>query len=68
VEKSLADYDEGMQALLKKPRMTIKPIIFFFLRMNFSSHNPTFGMRITGQLITLDKVIIVRSIADNVEA
>jgi uncharacterized protein (TIRG00374 family) len=68
VNKALGDYNEGMKILLQKPRMLIKPIIFSFLGWCFEVITLLLVFASLSQIIPLDKVIIVRSIAGNVEA
>jgi uncharacterized protein (TIRG00374 family) len=68
VEKALGDYHEGMKILLRNPRMLFKPMILSFFAWGFEVIMLLFVFASLGQLIPLDKVIIVRSIAGNVEA
>jgi uncharacterized protein (TIRG00374 family) len=68
VEKALGDYHEGMEILLTKPGMLLKPMIFSFFAWAFEVITLLFVFVSIGQSIPLDKVIIVRSIAGNVEA
>ncbi len=68
VEKALEDYHEGMEILLKKPGMLFRPMVFSFLAWAFEVATLLFVFASLGQLVSLDKVVIVRSIAGNVEA
>jgi glycosyltransferase 2 family protein len=68
VEKALGDYHEGMDILLKKPGMLFKPMILSFFAWAFEVITLLFVFASLGQLVPLDKVIIVRSIAGNIEA
>ncbi len=68
VDKALGDYHEGMAILLKKPRVLVKPIIFSFLGWCFEIVTLLFVFASLAQLIPIDKVIIVHSIAGNVES
>jgi uncharacterized protein (TIRG00374 family) len=68
VEKALGDYHEGMQILLQKPTMLLKPMALSFFAWAFEIITLLFTFAALGQFVPLDKVIIVRSIAGNVEA
>jgi uncharacterized protein (TIRG00374 family) len=68
VEKALEDYHEGMEILLRKPGMLFKPMVLSFLAWAFEVTTLLFVFASLGQLVSLDKVVIVRSIAGNVEA
>ncbi|MBT0159464.1 flippase-like domain-containing protein [Candidatus Bathyarchaeota archaeon A05DMB-2] len=68
VEKALGDYHEGMKILLSNPRMFFKPMILSFFAWGFEVLMLLFVFASLGLLIPVDKVIIVRSIAGNVEA
>lgn len=68
VDKALGDYHEGMQILLKNPRMLAKPILFSFLGWCFEIITLLFVFAALSQLIPIDKVVIVKSIAGNVES
>jgi uncharacterized protein (TIRG00374 family) len=68
VEKALRDYHEGMEILLGSPGMLFKPVIFSFLAWAFEVVTLLFVFVSLGQLVPLDKVVIVRSIAGNIEA
>jgi len=68
VEKGLNDYHDGMKILLENPRMLLKPMFLSFLAWGFEIVTLLFVFASLGQLISLDKVVIVRSIAGNVEA
>ncbi len=68
VDKALGDYHEGMKILLKNPRMLAKPILFSFLGWCFEIVTLLFVFAALSQLIPIDKVVIVKSIAGNVES
>src|SRR4030066_2505087 len=68
-EKMLEDYHGGMQLLLEKPRMLFKPMILSFFAWGFEIIILLLVFASLGQgIIPIDKVVIVRSIAGNVEA
>src|SRR3972149_2256825 len=68
VEKMLDDYHQGMQLLLENPKMLFKPMILSFFAWGFEVVTLLLVFASLGQLIAPDKVIIVRSVAGNVEA
>ncbi len=68
VQKALDDYHEGMKELLQNTRVLIKPMILSFFAWGFEVLALLFVFASLGQLIPLDKVVIVRSVAGNVEA
>jgi uncharacterized protein (TIRG00374 family) len=68
MEKMVEDYHEGMQILLEKPRMLFKPMVLSFFAWGFEVVALLFVFVSLGQPVPIDKVIIVRSIAGNVEA
>jgi len=68
MEKTLDDYHQGMKLLLENPRMLFKPMILSFFAWGFEVVTLLFVFASLGQLVPPDKVIIVRSIAGNVEA
>jgi uncharacterized protein (TIRG00374 family) len=68
VEKALVDYHEGMKTLLQNPKEVFRPLIFSFLAWLCVVISLLFVFASLGQLIPIDKVIIVRSIVVNVEA
>src|SRR3990170_5573395 len=68
VEKTLDDYHQGMQLLLENPKMLFKPMILSFFAWGFEVITLLLVFASLGQLIAPDKVIIVRSVAGNVEA
>ena len=68
VDKALCDYHDGMAILLKNPRMLFKPMLLSFFAWGFEVVTLLLVFASLGQLIPLDKVVIVRSIAGNVEA
>ena len=68
VMKALGDYHDGMKMLLQNPRVLLRPIVLSFIAWGFEVLALLFVFASLGQLIPLDKVVIVRSIAGNVEA
>jgi uncharacterized protein (TIRG00374 family) len=68
VEKALGDYHEGMKILIRNPRMLFKPMVLSFLAWGFELITLLFVFAALGQLIQPEKIIIVRSIAGNVES
>ena len=68
IQKALEDYHEGMKTLLENPRMLLRPMILSFIAWGFEVIALLFVFASLGEFIPLDKVIIVRSIAGNVEA
>ena len=68
VEKAVDDYHGGMQLLLENPKMFFKPMILSFFAWGFEVIALLLVFASLNQPIPPDKVIIVRSIAGNVEA
>ena len=68
VNKALGDYHEGMGILVRNPKMLLKPMVLSFLAWGFEVITLLFVFASLGQLVPPDKIIIVRSIAGNVEA
>jgi uncharacterized protein (TIRG00374 family) len=68
MEKTLDDYHNGMKLLLENPKMLSRPMILSFFAWGFEVVTLLLVFASLGQLIPLDKVIIVRSIAGNVES
>jgi uncharacterized protein (TIRG00374 family) len=68
INKALGDYHEGMKILVNNPKMLFKPMVLSFFAWGFEIITLLFVFAALGQLIPPDKVIIVRSIAGNVEA
>jgi uncharacterized protein (TIRG00374 family) len=68
VENALGDYHDGMAILLKNPRVLFKPMLLSFFAWGFEVITLLLVFASLGQLVGLDKVVIVRSIAGNVEA
>ncbi|MCW4024901.1 MAG: flippase-like domain-containing protein [Candidatus Bathyarchaeota archaeon] len=66
--KALGDYHEGMVILLKNPKMLTKPMILSFFAWGFEILTLLLVFASLGQLIPVDKVIIVRAIGGNIEA
>jgi len=68
INKALGDYHEGMKILVRNPRMLFKPMVLSFFAWGFEVVTLLFVFAALGQLIAPDKVIIVRSIAGNIES
>lgn len=68
INKALGDYHEGMKMLVQNPRMLFKPMVLSLFAWGFEVITLLFVFAALGQLIPPDKVIIVRSIAGNVES
>jgi len=68
INKALGDYHEGMKILVRNPRMLFKPMVLSFFAWGFEVITLLFVFAALGQLIPPDKVIIVRSIAGNIES
>src|SRR3989304_10376114 len=68
MEKTVDNYHEGMQLLLENPRMFFKPMILSFFAWGFEVIALLLVFASLGQTVPLDKVIIVRAIAGNVES
>ena len=67
-EKTLDQYHAGMQLLLEHPRMFFKPMILSFFAWGFEVITLLLVFASLGQIVPPDKVIIVRSVAGNIEA
>ena len=68
MEKTLTDYHNGMKLLLEHPKMLFKPMILSFFAWGFEVLTLLLVFASLGQLVPPDKVIIVRSVAGNIEA
>lgn len=68
METTLEEYHSGMKVLLENPRMLIKPMILSFFAWGFEVLTLLLVFGSLSQSVPIDKVIIVRSIAGNVEA
>jgi len=68
MENTLEEYHSGMMILLENPRMLVKPMLLSFVAWGFELVTLLLVFASLGQPIPVDKVIIVRSIAGNVEA
>jgi len=68
MEKMVEDYHDGMKYLLQTPRMLIKPAVLSFCAWGFELLALLLVFVSLGQIIPVDKVIVVRSIAGNLEA
>ena len=68
MEKTVDDYHDGMKYLLQTPRMLTKPIALSFFAWGFEVLTLLLVFASLGQIVPVDKVIVVRSIAGNLEA
>jgi uncharacterized protein (TIRG00374 family) len=68
MEEAVDNYHLGMQLLLENPRMLFKPMILSFFAWAFEVVTLLLVFVSLGQTIPVDKVIIVRAIAGNVES
>ena len=68
VKKALEDYHEGMKILLQNRGMFFKPMVLSFFAWGFEVIALLFVFASLGAFVPLDKIVIVRSIAGNVEA
>ena len=68
IDKLLDQYHEGMKILVKTPKMLGQPIILSFFAYAFEIATLYLVFVSLGFFVPADKVIIVRSIAGNVEA
>lgn len=68
VDKIIQDYHDGMKGLLRNPRMFLKPLVLSFFAWCFEVLALVLVFASLNQSVSPDKVIIVRSIAGNLEA
>ncbi len=68
IDKLLDDYHEGMKILIKNPKMLGQPMLLSFLAWGFEILTLYLVFVSLGFIVPADKVIIVRSIAGNIEA
>ncbi len=68
VDKAVDDYHEGMKLLLQNPKMFLKPMILSFFAWGFEIITLLLVFASLNQPIPIDRVIIVRAIAGNLEA
>lgn len=68
IDKLLDDYHQGMKILIKNPKMLGQPMILSFFAYAFEIATLYLVFVSLGSFVPADKVIIVRSIAGNVEA
>lgn len=66
--KLLDDYHDGMKILIENPRMLVKPMVLSFFAWGFEILTLYLVFVALGFFVAADKVIIVRSIAGNIEA
>jgi uncharacterized protein (TIRG00374 family) len=68
IDKLLDDYHEGMKSLLQKPKMLTKPLVYSLFAWGFEVFTLFLVFAALGFVVMPDEVIIVRSIAGNIEA
>jgi len=68
INKLLDDYHEGMKILIKNPKMLGQPMLISFLAWGFEILTLYLVFVSLGFFVEADKIIIVRSIAGNIEA
>jgi uncharacterized protein (TIRG00374 family) len=68
MKRMVEHYHQGMKFLLENPRMLVKPMTFSFFAWGFEVIALLLVFGSLGQVIPIDKVIIVRSIAGNIES
>src|SRR3972149_3576706 len=68
INKALGDYHEGMKILVRNPKMLFKPMVLSLFAWGFEVITLLFVFAALGQMIAPDKIIIVRSIAGNIES
>jgi uncharacterized protein (TIRG00374 family) len=68
VDKLLDDYHEGMKTLLQNPKVLTQPLIYSFFAWALEVFTLFLVFAALGFIVMPDEVIIVRSIAGNIEA
>jgi uncharacterized protein (TIRG00374 family) len=68
IDKLLDDYHAGMKILLQKPKVLTQPIIYSFFAWAFEVFTLFLVFAALGFIVMPDEVIIVRSIAGNIES
>lgn len=68
IDKLLDDYHAGMKNLLQKPKMLTKPLVYSLFAWGFEVFTLFLVFAALGFVVMPDEVIIVRSIAGNIEA
>ncbi len=68
VKKGFGNYHEGMRILLGNRRVLLNPVLFSFIAWGLEIITLLLVFTSLGAIISPDKVIIVRSVAGNVEA
>lgn len=68
IDKLLDDYHEGVKILLQNPKVLTQPLIFSFFAWGLEVFTLFLVFASLGFIVMPDKVIIVRSIAGNIEA
>lgn len=68
IDKLLDDYHEGMTILIHNPKVILQPMIFSFFAWGLEVVTIFLVFASLGFVVSADKVIIVRSIAANIEA
>jgi uncharacterized protein (TIRG00374 family) len=68
MEKMVEDYHDGIKYLLQTPKMLLKPAVLSFFAWGFELLALFLVFVSLGEIIPVDKVIVVRSIAGNLDA
>jgi uncharacterized protein (TIRG00374 family) len=68
IDKLLDDYHLGMKTLLQKPKMLTQPLVFSFFAWAFEVATLFLVFAALGLIVMPTEVIIVRSIAGNIES
>jgi uncharacterized protein (TIRG00374 family) len=68
INKLLDDYHQGMKILVKNPEMLGQPMVISFFAWGFEILTLFLVFAALGFIVPADKIIIVRSIAGNVES
>lgn len=68
IDKLLDDYHSGMKIILQKPKVLTQPLIYSFFAWAFEVFTLFLVFAALGFIVMPDEVIIVRSIAGNIES
>jgi uncharacterized protein (TIRG00374 family) len=68
IDKLLDDYHAGMKTLLQKPKVMMQPLVYSFIAWALEVFTLFLVFAALGFIVMPDEVIIVRSIAGNLEA
>ncbi len=68
IDKLLDDYHAGMKTLLQKPKVLTQPLVYSFFAWAFEVFTLFLVFAALGFIVMPDEVIIVRSIAGNIES